>query len=108
MEIVAFTSTQFSGPHPSDSSYYEKFSIKFPLLSNVCVNGELMHPIYKYIKTKCKDFFDPATSLYQEIPWNFSKFLLNSNAEVIAYASPLDDLVAFRIIIEEDDKTKTE
>ena len=45
------------------------------------VNGHDTQPVYKYLKSH-SDLFNI------NIPWNFSKFLLNEDGEVVAFYGP--------------------
>ena len=49
------------------------------------VNGNDAHPIFKFIKEQKKGFMGT-----ESIKWNFSKFLLSKNGEVIKRYGSLD------------------
>ncbi|CAG8484839.1 8903_t:CDS:2 [Ambispora gerdemannii] len=52
------------------------YSIKFLLLSKVDVNGENTHPVYKFLKSN-----NPNDS--GNIKWNFEKFLVDRNGNIV-------------------------
>ena len=56
-----------------------KFGAKFYLFSKVEVNGPKAHPVYKYLR---------ANSDISSITWNFGKFLVNSEGQVVKYYTP--------------------
>lgn len=63
----------------------EKFKVEFPMTSKITVNGEETHPIFKYLKYHSALKTDEGL---KNIPWNFSKFLVDSNGKVINYYLP--------------------
>ncbi|SEW04699.1 glutathione peroxidase [[Clostridium] fimetarium] len=87
-----------------------KYGITFPIFSKIEVNGENAAPLYKYL-VKQKDFkgFDidhPITPMLEsmlsrinpdfknepDIKWNFTKFLIDRDGNVIDRFEPTDDI----------------
>ncbi len=64
----------------------DNFKVEFPMFEKVEVNGDNMHLIYKYLKFNTPELNTPNG--LKNIPWNFSKFLLDRNANVIKYYGP--------------------
>ena len=59
-----------------------KYSVTFPMMSKISVKGDDIAPLYKYLTTASGDFAG-------DIEWNFNKFLVDRNGNVIArYPSP--------------------
>ena len=90
LEILAFPCNQFGeqekGSEEEIKNFCEKnYSITFPIFEKVEVNGNDAHPIFKFIKEQKKGFMGT-----ESIKWNFSKFLLNKNGEVINRYGSLD------------------
>ena len=90
LEILAFPCNQFGeqekGGGEEIKNFCEKnYSITFPIFEKVEVNGNDAHPIFKFIKEQKKGFMGT-----ESIKWNFSKFLLNRNGEVINRYGSLD------------------
>ncbi len=89
-EVLAFPANNFMGQEPgSDSQIKEFCSLKykttFPLFSKISVKGEDMHPLYRYLTKESPHKGD--------IKWNFNKFLVNSEGQVVArYGSMIDPL----------------
>ena len=54
------------------------------MFSKVEVNGDNCHPLYKYLRRN-SSLHDEKTGQTKEIPWNFGKFLVNSEGKVIEY-----------------------
>lgn len=85
LEILAFPANNFGKQEPGTneeikSFCYTKYALEFPLFSKISVKGEDVHPLYHYL-TKQSPF--PG-----EIEWNFQKFLVNRQGEVIARYRP--------------------
>ena len=83
--ILAFPANDFGKQEPGDNKEiaefcYTKYSLEFPLFSKITVLGDQKHPLYRYLTE--------ATSFTGEIKWNFQKFLVNRQGEVIARYAP--------------------
>ncbi|MFT5571874.1 MAG: glutathione peroxidase [Cryomorphaceae bacterium] len=81
--ILGFPCNQFGNQDPGGDGQIEEFcqlnyGVSFPMFSKVEVNGKSTHPLYKYLKKE-------ATGLLgsQTIKWNFTKFLVNKEGEVV-------------------------
>ena len=86
--VLAFPCNQFGQQEPGDSEEIKNFcklnyDTSFPLFEKVDVNGPDAHPLFKYLKSKAKGIFGT-----QNIKWNFTKFLVGKEGEVLKrYAS---------------------
>lgn len=83
--VVGFPANNFAGQEPgTDGEIQEfckaRFGVTFPLASKVSVKGNDMAPIYKWLTSKAENGVIDA-----EIKWNFGKFLLDENGQVINY-----------------------
>lgn len=58
-------------------------------MEKVEVNGENTHPLFVYLRNN-SELFDPKTGSARVIPWNFGKFMINSEGKVIKFFSPQD------------------
>ena len=54
------------------------------MFSKIEVNGVDCHPLYKFLRTNSA-LYDPKTKKAKEVPWNFAKFLVNEEGQVIGY-----------------------
>ena len=54
------------------------------------VNGEKANDVFKILRMK-SSLFNPKTGLTKEVPWNFTKFLVNANLEVVQFINPRVD-----------------
>ena len=83
--VVGFPANNFGGQEPgSDAEIKQfckaRFGVTFPLASKISVTGNDMAPVYKWLTQKKENGVLDAT-----IKWNFNKFLLDENGEMIAY-----------------------
>lgn len=81
--ILGFPCDQFGHQEPGDSSQISQFcevnyGVSFPMYEKVEVNGKNAHPLYVYLKDKA-----PGVLGSKAIKWNFTKFLIGRNGEVI-------------------------
>ena len=84
-EILDFPCNQFAFQAPGsaeeiDSFCSLKFNTKFPRFAKIKVNGKDADPLYKYLKEQ-----KPG-----RIQWNFAKFLIAKNGEVVDRFAPTD------------------
>lgn len=81
--ILAFPCNQFGHQEPSDSEGIKsvcdaRFKITFPVFQKIEVNGSGAHPLYVWLKREA-----PGVLGTQAIKWNFTKFLINRQGEVV-------------------------
>ncbi len=87
--VVGFPCNQFMGQEPGSAEEIQEFcsttyGVTFPMFEKIDVNGEDQHPIYAEL-TKVAD----AEGHTGDIRWNFEKFLLSPEGEVIHRYAPL-------------------
>jgi glutathione peroxidase len=88
LEILGFPCDQFGHQEPGDEAEIRhfcttKYDVTFPLFAKIKVNGPDTHPLYRYLKTE-----QPGVLGSTAIKWNFTKFLVGKDGEVITrYAS---------------------
>ena len=86
-EILGFPCNQFANQDPGSNKEISEFclinyGVTFTMFEKIDVNGEFAHPIYKYLKNNAKGI------LNNEIKWNFTKFLINSEGNVVDRFAP--------------------
>ena len=59
-----------------------KFGVSFPQFAKIEVNGENEEPLYKWLKSQ------KGGVLGSKIKWNFTKFLIDSNGNVVDRYAP--------------------
>jgi glutathione peroxidase len=88
-EVLAFPCNQFkqqeSGTNEEIKDFCDlQFNIKFPLFNKIDVNGDNSHPLFSYLKQQA-----PGLLGSKSIKWNFTKFLVNREGEVVKRYAPL-------------------
>ncbi|MBR2564399.1 MAG: glutathione peroxidase [Paenibacillus sp.] len=86
--VLGFPCNQFGGQEPGTSEEAESFcqinyGVNFPVFAKVDVNGEEAHPLFQYLKEQ-----QPGPVETSDIQWNFTKFLVNREGEVVARIEP--------------------
>lgn len=90
LAVLGFPCNQFGSQDPGDDGQIEEFcqlnyGVSFPMFSKIEVNGSGTHPLYKYLKEEAKGLLGS-----QKIKWNFTKFLVNKDGEVVKRYAPTD------------------
>jgi len=85
--VLAFPCNQFGGQEPGTPeeirAFADGYGATFPIFSKVDVNGANAHPLYAYLKKQKGEL------LGDDIKWNFAKFLVGRDGEVLSrYAPP--------------------
>ena len=80
--VLGFPCNQFGSQDPGSASEIGEFcqrnyGVSFPMMAKVDVNGSYTHPVYKYLKKA------QGGLLMDAIKWNFTKFLVNREGEVV-------------------------
>ncbi len=82
--ILGFPCNQFANQEPGGekeiaSTCMVNYGVTFQMFSKIDVNGDNAHPIYKWLKSQKK-----GHGLFSsKIKWNFTKFLLDREGNVI-------------------------
>ncbi|MGX1983012.1 glutathione peroxidase [Thermolongibacillus altinsuensis] len=87
-EVLGFPCNQFGQQEPGTESEIESFcqvnyGVTFPMFAKVDVNGEHAHPLFVYLTEKALGIF--GTKI---IKWNFTKFLVDKNGNVVGRFAP--------------------
>ena len=88
--VLGFPCDQFGHQEPGDEAEIRNFcslnyDVTFPMYSKVDVNGDKAHPLWKWLKEEKGGFLG-----IDSIKWNFSKFLVGRDGEVIKRYAPTD------------------
>jgi glutathione peroxidase len=88
--VLGFPCNQFgaqeSGGEDEIASFCEmNFGVSFPLMGKIDVNGEDAAPLYKWLSEEA-----PGLLGSKAIKWNFTKFLVGKNGQVIKRYAPQD------------------
>lgn len=86
--VLGFPCNQFGAQEPFNAEKIANFcetnyQVTFPLFAKIKVNSFNTHPLYRYLKAQRKGLFGIGA-----IKWNFTKFLVNRNGEVVERFAP--------------------
>ena len=87
-EVLGFPCDQFGRQEPGDEAEIQKFcketyDVSFPMFAKVEVNGANAHPLYKALKKEA-----PGLLGTEAIKWNFTKFLVDKDHNVVRRYAP--------------------
>jgi glutathione peroxidase len=86
--VLGFPCNQFGHQEPGSSEEIATFckknyGVEFQMFDKVDVNGKETHPIYKFLKENA-----PGVLGSEAIKWNFTKFLVDKNGQVVKRYAP--------------------
>ncbi len=96
--IVGFPANNFMNQEPGTNEDIiafceENFGVTFPMMSKISVKGDDIHPLYQWLTMEKKNGVTDS-----EVTWNFQKYLINEEGELVAYYSPRHDPLSEEII----------
>mgnify|MGYP001280034490 CR=1 FL=1 len=103
--VLGFPANDFGGQEPGTNEEIKDFcssnySVSFPLYSKIPVTGEGKHPLYAHLTSEKPDTEDRdgmegmlrghnlEPTAPPEVLWNFEKFLIGKNGEVVRRFAP--------------------
>ena len=89
-EVLAFPCNQFGNQEPGDADEIAQFckvnfGVSFPLMAKVDVNGDNASPLFDWLKAEA-----PGLMGSKSIKWNFTKFLIDRDGDVVKRYGPQD------------------
>ena len=106
LEVLGFPANNFMGQEPGTEDEIKdfcdtNFNVKFPMFSKVSVKGDDQHQLYHYLTETKPDTdvndgvmeeklagYGSKRSQPSEILWNFEKFLVGKNGEIVVRFAP--------------------
>ncbi|MDI2027955.1 glutathione peroxidase [Saccharopolyspora sp. TS4A08] len=106
LRIVGFPCNQFLGQEPGTDEQIQEFcrltyDVTFPVLGKIDVNGPEAAPLFAHLRAEAPgdwgphhgEFYDKISAVTPatepgDIVWNFTKFLLDDQGEVLARYEP--------------------
>jgi glutathione peroxidase len=106
LEVLGFPANNFMGQEPGTEDEIQDFcssnyDVKFPLFSKISVKGDDQHQLYHYLTETKPDTdvndggleenlkgYGHKRSSESEVLWNFEKFLVGKNGEIVARFAP--------------------
>ena len=89
-EVLGFPCDQFGHQEPGDEAEIKNFcsltyDVTFPMFAKVEVNGSGADPLFKHLKKAA-----PGALGTERIKWNFTKFLIDADGNVVKRYAPMD------------------
>lgn len=107
LEILGFPCNQFKEQEPGSDAEIQAFcqttyDVTFPVFGKVEVNGPDAHPLYEYLRSAAPGDFGPQYGDFyraistmrpdadgtDEVKWNFTKFLVGRDGQVVKRYEP--------------------
>jgi len=87
-EVMAFPCNQFGHQEPGGAEEIDQFcrvnfGLSFPLMAKVDVNGEDATPLWNWLKDSA-----PGVLGTKAVKWNFTKFLIGRDGQVVRRYAP--------------------
>jgi glutathione peroxidase len=88
--VLGFPCDQFGHQEPGDEAEIRQFcstsyDVSFPMFAKIEVNGAGAHPLYRWLKHEGKGVLGS-----EAIKWNFTKFLVDPEGQVVRRYAPTD------------------
>lgn len=89
-EVLGFPCDQFGHQEPGDEAEIKSFcsltyDVSFPMFAKIDVNGSEAHPLYDWLKKEKSGLLGIGA-----IKWNFTKFLIDRDGNVVKRYAPTD------------------
>ena len=98
--VVGFPCNQFGRQDPGSNEQIEGFcqlnyGVSFPMMAKIEVNGPNADPLWQWLKSE-----KPGVLGTEAIKWNFTKFLVGKDGQVLKRFAPNDEPDKLRADIE--------
>lgn len=100
LTILGFPCNQFGAQEPGNAEEIASFcsltyDVTFPMLAKIDVNGPSAHPLYAFLKKEQKGLLGT-----EGIKWNFTKFLIGRDGEVVERFAPTTKPEDLKVAVE--------
>ncbi|NII10474.1 glutathione peroxidase [Oleiagrimonas sp. C23AA] len=98
--VLGFPCDQFGHQEPGDEAAIEafcstRFGVSFPMFSKIAVNGHRADPLFRWLKGQARGVLGSRA-----IKWNFTKFLVDREGQVLRRYAPTAKPAQLRADIE--------
>ena len=88
--VLGFPCNQFGSQEPGTAEEIRgfcttRYNVSFPIFARIEVNGNNTHPLYRFLKQEQKGILGTGA-----VKWNFTKFLIDGQGQVIKRYAPQD------------------
>jgi len=100
LTVLGFPCNQFGAQEPGNAEEIASFcsltyDVTFPMLAKIDVNGPSAHPLYAFLKKEQKGVLGT-----EGIKWNFTKFLIGRDGEVVERFAPTTKPEDLKVAVE--------
>ncbi len=86
--ILGFPANNFMKQEPGSDAEIklfcqQEYQVEFDMFSKISVKGDDIHPLYQFLTSE-----DTNKEFAGDINWNFEKFLMNGDGEIVARFAP--------------------
>ena len=97
-EIVGFPANNFMRQEPGTDEEIKEFcevnyGVTFQMMSKISVKGKDIYPVYKWLTSK-----EENGVLDSKVSWNFQKYMIDENGNLVDYAKPKEKPNADKIV----------
>lgn len=90
LAVLGFPCNQFANQDPGDEAHIANFcqknyGVSFQMMGKVKVNGSEAHPLYQWLTAQA-----PGILGSKAVKWNFTKFLVGRDGQVLKRYAPQD------------------
>ena len=90
LQVIGFPCNQFGSQDPGSNDEIAQFcqlnyGVSFPMMAKIDVNGSAADPLYRWLTSEAPGLLGSTA-----IKWNFTKFLVGKDGQVIKRYAPLD------------------
>jgi glutathione peroxidase len=96
--VLGFPANDFGRQEPGTDAQIKEFctttyGVTFDMFSKISVRGEEIHPLYRFLTSEKTN-----AAFAGEVRWNFQKFLVNPEGEVVGRFAPATDPLAPELV----------
>lgn len=96
--VIGFPANNFNGQEPGTNEEIKTFctldyNVTFPMMAKIDVVGENKAPLYKWLTEKSEN-----EKMDAEVQWNFQKFMIDEEGELVDFVPPREDPFCDKII----------
>jgi glutathione peroxidase len=96
--IIGFPANNFANQEPGTNEEIITFceanyGVTFPMMSKISVKGDDVHPLYQWLTQK-----DQNHVMDSEVSWNFQKYLIDENGNLVNFFPPRHDPMSEDIV----------
>lgn len=96
--IIGFPANNFLSQEPGTNEEIATFcqvnyGVTFPMMAKISVKGDDIHPVYSWLTQK-----DKNGVMDSKVKWNFQKYMINENGELVDVAFPKEEPYSDKIV----------